>query len=223
MLVPCIEPMTVSTQDPHQLPSIVALRRLTRSLAMLDAILSPEWEYRYYSFNSAWADAELMASMRNGSGDYWFALFCPAGVALHGLAHEAPAFRPDNPWPGIFDRLPSQFHANFLREPAFTTQHSTFCLWRLQDDASWSCGPVELPPGDDPDGSAALLAILAGDPQQYVEFARDYHERDVHLDAVNAIYRHQPLTAELVAKLNPEVGLAELNDDVAEIGYPDQA
>ncbi len=44
------------------LPDIEGLRNLTQSLAMLDAIMSPEWEYRYYSFNSKWDDGEMMAS-----------------------------------------------------------------------------------------------------------------------------------------------------------------
>src|SRR5262245_13262279 len=100
----------ISTKDLRELPNIPELRRLTRALATLDAILSPEWQYRYYSFDSAWGKGELMASMRNGSGDHWFAIFCDAGVALHGLAHEAPMYRPDKPWPGIFDGLPAVFH-----------------------------------------------------------------------------------------------------------------
>lgn len=214
--------MTISTRDLSALPGIAELRRLMRSLAMLDAILSPDWEYRYYSFNSAWGGAEMLASMRNGSGDYWFALFCREGVALHGLAHEAPVFRPGKPWPGIFEGLPASFHASFLREPAFTTQDSSFCLWRLSEDEAWSCGPVELPPGDDPDGSAGLLAILAGRPEQYVEFAGDYHELELALDDVAALYRHEPLSASLVARLNPEAELEALAEDIAEIGYPEQ-
>src|SRR5512146_81173 len=118
-----------TTRDLTHLPDIPSFRRLTRALAMLDAIMSPEWETRYYSFNSRWGDGEMMASMRNGSGDQWFALLCPAGVALHGLAHEAPGFRPGTPWPGIFDALPPELHDNFLREPAFETENSTFCVW----------------------------------------------------------------------------------------------
>lgn len=216
--------MTISTKDLSELPGITDLKRLVRALAMLDAILSPEWAYRYYSFNSAWADAEMMASMRNGSGDYWFALFCRDGVAIHGLAHEAPAFRPGEPWPGIFDRLPVPFHANFLNEPAFTTNDSTFCLWRLRDDSRWSCGHVDLSPGEDPDGSAGLLAILAGRPEQYVDFARDYYERDdLELEDVKAVYRHQALHPALVERLNPEVTLDALSEDIAEIGYPERA
>jgi hypothetical protein len=135
----------ISTRDLNELPDILAFRRLTQALAMLDAILSPNWESRYYSFNSRWADGEMMASMRNGSGDHWFALLTPAGIALHGLAHESPAFRPDSPWPGIFDSLPTEFHRSFLNQPAFDTANSTFCVWRSVNDNKWSCGTVKLP------------------------------------------------------------------------------
>ena len=211
--------MTLSTKNLKPLPDILELKRLTQSLAMLDAILSPEWEYRYYSFNQAWSDGGMMASMRNGSGDHWFAIFCAAGAALHGLAHEAPMFRPGNPQPAIFDGLPSAFHANLLHEPAFATHDSTFCIWRLSDDEHWSCGTVELPAGEDPDGSAELLGILSGHPEQYTVFADEYYERDVDVRDVAAIYRHEPLSVELVRRLNPDVDLASLADDVAEIGY----
>lgn len=66
------------------LPDIEGLRKLTESLAMLDAIMSPEWEYRYYSFNSKWGEGEMMASMRNGSGDEYFILFDSHGVIMPG-------------------------------------------------------------------------------------------------------------------------------------------
>jgi hypothetical protein len=211
----------ISTRDLSQLPDIPGFRRLTRSLAMLDAILSPEWEDRYYSFDARWADGEMMASMRNGSGDQWFALLTKAGAALHGLAHEYPTFRPDSPWPGIFDALPRAFHANFLNEPAFDTANSTFCIWRGARDDGWQCGPIDFPPGEDPDGSAWLLAILAGQPEQYVQFAAEYYERDLDLADVAAVYQHTALNKALVKRLNPEVSLASLAEDIKEIGYPD--
>ena len=85
----------ISTRELTRLPDLRSFRRLTRALALLDAIMSPDWEYRYYSFNAHWAEGEMMASMRNGSEDHWFALLCPAGVALHGLAHEAASRRHD--------------------------------------------------------------------------------------------------------------------------------
>jgi hypothetical protein len=57
------------------LPPIEQLIRRCRALAVLDLILSPEWQYRYYSFNSKWSDAEQMASMRDGCGNEWWIVF----------------------------------------------------------------------------------------------------------------------------------------------------
>jgi hypothetical protein len=209
------------TRAISRLPNIPTLRRLTRTLATLDAVLSRNWEYRYYSFNAHWAPGEMMASMRNGSGDLWFALFSPVGVVLHGLAHEAPNFRAGSPWPGIFDALPHEFQTNFLDEPAFDTHNSTFCTWRRMTDDQWMCGPVQLPPGDDPDGSLELLSMLRGEPQQYVDFARNYFERDLAGADVAAVYRHEPLTGNLVRRLNPDADLESLATDLDEIGYPE--
>jgi hypothetical protein len=74
------------------------LKKLCQSLATLDAIMSPEWEYRYYSFNSKWAEGEMMASMRNGSGDEYFILFNSEGAIMKGFAHESSM----SPWAGRF-------------------------------------------------------------------------------------------------------------------------
>ena len=69
----------------ESLPDIEGLRRLSQSLAMLDAIMSPEWDYRYYSFNSKWAENEMMASMRNGQGEEYFILFDSHGAIMKGF------------------------------------------------------------------------------------------------------------------------------------------
>jgi hypothetical protein len=209
----------ISTRDLSGLPDLGAFRRLTRALAMLDAIISPEWEYRYHSFTSHWAEGQMMASMRNGTGDHWFALLGSDGVALHGLAHEAPIFRPGAPWPGIFEKLPAEFNQNFLHEPAFETQNSTFCIWRRSTDDRWSCGPVELPSVHDADGSKDLLSILDGQFQHYVEFAREHYEVEITPADVAAVYRHDPLTNSLVRRLNPRVNVDSLAKDMNEIGY----
>ncbi len=210
----------ISTRDLSGLPDLEGFRRLAQSLAMLDAILSPAWDGRTYSFNAQWADGAMMASMRNGSGDHWFALVSEAGVALHGLAHEAPVYRAGKPWPWIFDRLPVAFHSSFLCEPAFETDHSTFCIWRQTGDAAWSCGPLALPAGDDPDGSKKMLSTLSGRVERYVAFAIDCYEVELAPADVATIYQHQTLTEDLVHRLNPAADFAALAADIAEIGYP---
>ena len=207
-----------STRNLH-LPAPAELEKLSVSLATLDAILCREWQHRYYSFNKDWdkATGSRMGAMRNGCGDDYFILFTGAGVAIKGYAHEYPMANPGHPPAGILDGFPAVIE-NFLSEPAFTMEDTTFCLWH-QADGEWSGGPVGFPEGDDPDGSEFLLQLLTAAPKDYQEYARDYFKVEIPLDAIERIYRHEPLTCELVGDLNSETTLAELADDLEEIGY----
>ena len=54
----------ISTRDLSLLPDVARLRQTLQAMAMLDAVLCPEWQFRYYSFNAAWAAGEQMGSMR---------------------------------------------------------------------------------------------------------------------------------------------------------------
>jgi hypothetical protein len=93
------------------LPDIPRLRDLCRSMAVLEAILSPEWESRYYSFDAGWSPGEEMASMRNGSGDGYSIVFSAAGAYVRGFAHESAMspYGDDGPWPGVLDSVPEAF------------------------------------------------------------------------------------------------------------------
>lgn len=208
----------ISTRNLDLLPNIAVLRRLTQSLAMLDAILYPEWEGRHYAFNSHWAEGEMMASMRDGQGDEWFLLFCQAGAVMKGFAHEAP-MADGPPWPGVLSGVPSVF-GRFLTEPAFSLQDTTVCLWRTASDQRWHTGEVLYPPGIDPDGSADLLFLLDGRPRTYQPWAEENDEVGVNIASVEHLYQQHALTADVVATLNTEITLDDLAEDIAEIGYP---
>jgi hypothetical protein len=216
--------MAISTRDLSTMPDIPSLERLTQSLAMLDAIISPEWEYRYFSFNANWDPSlgERMASMRNGSGNEYFLLFASAGAILKGFDHESPMSpwidAQNAVWPGVLDQVPEGFAA-FLTEPAFNLKDTTFCIWRTGSDSVWRCGSISFPEGSDPDGSEGLLWAFDGNPATYAEFAREYYEMNPADGAIEKIYSHQPLTAELVAALNPDKDVAESLRDAEEIGY----
>jgi hypothetical protein len=204
------------------IPDVESLKKLCQSLAMLDAIISPEWEYRYYSFDSKWADGEMMASMRNGSGDEYFILFTSQGAIMKGFAHESSmspwSSDAEQVWPGLLDQVPAEFEG-FLSEPAFSMNETTFCIWRRNVDSSWQTGQIEYPDEDDPDGSDDLLFILDGDPKTYQEFAEPYHERSIDLGAVTSIYEQQPVTPQITEGLNPEVSLESLTSDLEQIDY----
>jgi hypothetical protein len=215
-----------STHTLDDLPLIDDLIRLSKGLAMLDAIISPDWEYRYYSFNSKWAPGEMMASMRDGSGNGYFILLDENGAAIKGFDQEAK-ISPWNEeqskiWPGMYDSVPSQF-SSFLNEPAFSMDDVTFCIWRRYLDASWHCGVRELPEGENPDGSKQMLKILDGDPVTYQEFARNYYDVELPLDAIEHLYANLPLTEKIVRALNAELGCSDVEKDRNEIAYPGDA
>jgi hypothetical protein len=213
----------------RRLPDISVVRDRSRSLAMLDAIISPEWEYRYYSFNAAWGPAQELASMRNGSGDDYAIVFSPAGAWVRVFAHESPmspwGLEPPRPWPGVLDTVPPAFQA-CVQEPAFTLDAVpmvTACLWRQITDDRWHTGAIDFPAGqEDPDGSEWLLELLLDDsPEAYRRFAEDYYElNSVNLAAVRQVYALRPLTQPLVTALNDRLSVADLAYDIAEIGYP---
>jgi len=216
----------ISTRDLSLLPDVNGLRALLQTMATLDAILCPEWQNRYYSFNRKWAAGQQMGSMRNGQGDDFFAHFSAAGCWLKGFAHEAPmspyAHKPKRIWPGVLDEVPAEFAA-CLREPAFMVDDVTFCLWRRTTEPRWNIGPISFPLDDeddpDPDGSAYLLSNLDGRPGTYHAFAQEYFEVEVDLASVQHVYQHRPLTPAVVAALNPELSPANLISDLDEIGY----
>jgi hypothetical protein len=226
----------ISTRDLSALPDIDALKRLMQSMAMLDAILCPEWQYRCYSFNSKWAKGEQMGSMRNGMGDDLFALFTRDGCFLKGFVHTAPmtpyAKRSRKVWPGVLDSVPAVF-ARGLNEPAFMMENTTFCIWREYADNAWRVGKIKYPKpkldykGDpiDPDGSEYLLSPYDGKPKTYLEFATHhfaggFNGENLTRDHVRHVYAQKPLTAKLVKEINPDLTLADLKAEIAEIGYP---
>nr|BFE58628.1 hypothetical protein GCM10020063_031540 [Dactylosporangium thailandense] len=211
------------------LPDIPALRDRCRALAMLEAILSPDWESRYYSFNAHWGPGEQMASMRDGSGAAWSIVFSPAGAFLRGFDHESkmtPVANGGALWPGLVDTVPAVF-ADCVAEPAFSFEgvlEATVCLWRQAGDDRWHAGELDFPGGDDPDGAGGLFEVLVdGTAAAYRRFAEDYYGTAVDPGVVGEVFALRPLTDELVRRLNPDLELADLEDDVAEIGYPQRA
>lgn len=207
----------------ENLPSIQNLKQISRSLAMLDAILEPEWEYRYFSFNQHWATGEQLGSMRDGEGSWYFILFNSNGVFLKGFEKDCPLgdfFREtETAYPGIFDEVPPLF-VDALNEPAFGVGQATFCFWNQSDNHGWKRGKLEFPVSDDPDGAKALLKLLHGGPRAFQKWAEDYYERKVSIRVINSVFRHEPLTDALVARLNPDLSVADLAEDIEEIGFP---
>lgn len=189
------------------LPHPRDLERICRGLATLDAIMSSEWEARYYSFNAAWDPAAQvrMASMRNGSGDDWFIAFTPHGTFVKAFWHEHPL----TPAATVYAGLPAALQPQ-RDEPAFTTDQVTWGGWH--DGSAWTLRGDPAPLADE-------LAMLAGDAAAYRDYAAAYFEATVPLEVIVHVLAGAPLDASIVASVNDERSLAELRADLVEIGY----
>ena len=71
---------------------IEKLRKRMKILAVGDAVLSPEWEYRYFSYNSKWSDTEELASMRDGCGKCQLVRVTCPGVFVGGARAWSASF-----------------------------------------------------------------------------------------------------------------------------------
>jgi hypothetical protein len=214
-----------------RLPAIAVVRRWSQSLAVLDAIMSADWEYRYFSFDEEFGPGQALASMRNGEGDEYSITFTGDGAFLRGFDHESPLSpfiqTPPTLWPGLLTGLPAAL-ATMAEEPAFTlggVPTVTVALWRLAGDAQWHHGQIAYPRDAeneyaDPDGSDWLFAQLDGRGESYLHCASEYFDRQLPAEAITAVIEHRPLTAALVRALNPERSHHDLAADLNRIGYP---
>jgi len=144
----------------ERLPDINRRRTVSQAIATLDAELPPEWEFRYYSYNSKWDVGEEMASMRDGSGSFYFILFSRDRAIIKGFDIDSEMGRFNrklgHPFPGVLDEVPSSF-GDSLAEPAFHVGEATFCTWRTTTDPDWQSGHFVPPKGTDPDTEPSLM------------------------------------------------------------------
>ena len=191
--------------DLTQLPSIHRVMLTSRGLALLDAVMTPEWQYRYFSFNADWAGdgKQAMASMRDGTGSDYFLLFDPTGVAgkiyCSGQRLSVDAV----------EELPDSF-SNFKGEAAFCLDASTYFIWRGYDDDTWHATPAGLDKYD-------WLSFLMTPAETYHAWAERYYDRDLDLNVVRDVIVAGNIQVEQVMLLNLDLNFEDFATDVAEI------
>ena len=184
---------------------IEKLRNQMKTLALADAVLSPEWEYRYFSYNSNWSDTEEMASMRDGCGNHWFLWLCGNLAGYKCLSLDDGIMSDIQ---GAKNRVPVQYKG-FLDEPAFTMDEAT-CIWHLKE-SQWVKQGLRVQHLID------LEQISECTAGQYHSWATEYYETDIDITGVQKLFEKQ-FSKELARQLNPEVDLLQLKSEMAEIG-----
>lgn len=205
------------------LPSIPDLIRRSKALAALDLIMSPEWDSRYYSFNSTWSPSEQMASMRDGCGDEWWMVFHSDGwAALKGLGHESQAWSKggDSLSTALQQTFPPEL-AGFVQEPAFRWDATSFAAFSLPAHSHWVWARSLTQFSNLDGGECELLSLLSGSPRDYADFASDYYELDAPIEIVQQVFLLAPITEDVITALNPDTDFSAIETELFdEIAYP---
>jgi len=181
------------------------LKNKLKRLALLDAIIEPEWEYRYYSYNANWSDTQEMASLRDSCGGEWFFLFDGDNVS----------FKCTSPVDGLADNfddlkklVPERF-TPLLAEEAFSMDQGS-CIWFI-DNGTWIKLGKEI---DDLPNPITIQEMTASD---YCQFVEDIFEQEIDQKIVQSIFDGL-FTLELANQINPYIDLGTLKQDISEIG-----
>lgn len=190
------------------------------ALAMLDAIICPEPEYRYFSYDPNFAPGQHVAAMKNGEGDHWYLHLSSAGAIIKGHVQDLPRGESRAMALQAQAVVPEDFGA-LLHEPRFAMDCVSFCYWRRGADLLWNkLAHPEPRMAHRYDGSEDYLSILLAPASCYYEYAVDYFECDPPLASIEHLYAHAPLSAAIVKSLNPQATLSDALQAAERIGYP---
>lgn len=198
--------MSYAISNLSELPSIAKVKKISQALALADAILMPDWAYRYFSFNNAWneGNGDAMASMRDGEGDEYFLHFGDIGAAGKVLSKSKLRSALDD-----LNEIPDTF-SEFKRESAFSLEDASFYFWCLDGESVWSASPASIE-------SFHLLGFIAGDDETYRNWAEAYYEREINPTALKEIFNKVAINAEVLQVLNPKLTMQDLQKDLVEI------
>lgn len=195
------------------IPICETFRRRNQALAVLDAIVSPDWTYRYYSFDSHWPNSLGMGSMRDGSGNYWYEVSKNNDCALVLCDIEIAKSENYNVL-SCLDNINDSFRL-LLSDPAFQISEATQLLFSSNSEEWLACEEKYTERYE-----FLLRHIIHWHAEDYVHWAAEYYESDLNIEWVEKIYRFESLTREIASAINPNIDLDPLADEVKTIGYP---
>jgi hypothetical protein len=202
----------------ENLPAPQELKRRLNKIAALNIIMTEESESWLRVCHKVLDPdgGSCIFSIDNGSGDNVFIVFSEDGCMIKGFDHESffsPYARDEfHVWSGIYDDVPQPL-LSLLDDPMYEKEVVTFCVWRETTDTEWQKGEIENPDNDD-DGMNFLLAFLFSSAEDYREWAKDYYEKELPLEAIELVYIGEEITEELVAAINPERDVVEVLKEI---------
>lgn len=205
------------------LPTIDILKKKLISMSALDIIFSEEEWLRVYTWNPNWDEKSSLAVVDNGGGDTMHIVFSKDGCIIKGFDHESElsphAQEEFEVWKGIYEDVPKVL-LNLLDDEAIEQDDVTFCIWQDNNNKQWQKGKVEIPEGCS-DGSDYMLSRIFS-AEDYIDWSKDYwgREEELSIEDVEKIFNHQPITEEMIKKLNADRNIKAAMEELKKINYP---
>lgn len=208
------------------LPNTKRLKEILLCQSALDIIMNDErkdW-LRLSNFYKNYFDGIDMVKIDNGAGDNMYILFSKDGVIIKGFDHESmlsPYANDDEEIAeGIYDSVPIEL-LELLKDESIEVTDVTFCVWISKNESSWKKGDVIVPDdyAEDDDGEGFLLGYIFDDADSWLDWAKDYYEKEIPLECVKAIYEHKDITREIIEKINPKRDIDSVIKELKMIGY----
>ena len=188
------------------IPDLKTLARTIQGFSFCDALLEPDWDLRYFSYDAGWNSAkrEAMGSVRNGHGLEIFFLFSN-GFAIGKIFDGAGC----NVSMDIIQSLPETFES-FKSEPAFGLNEVTFLAWSTSADENWSFFPSKATLPD-------VFSVFSGGIEAYHQWAEDYYGRKIDKTALFQAFYTLEIDQETLQKLETVLSLAEIQEELKTI------
>jgi len=187
--------------------NIQQLKDKLKSIALLEAIISPEWEYRYFSYDSNWSEDEEMASMRDGEGNTWFSVFKKDIIFYKCISKDDGLIKNHK---DIKQMIPEKFNS-FINEEAFHTNIATKIS--IFDNNKWLEFGIS-----NVNHIIDLKTIQHWKAIDYKDWADKYYEKDLDLTSIQNIFTHS-IDEHIVKSLNNELCFNDIEHEIEEIGY----
>jgi hypothetical protein len=176
----------------------------SKSLALLDLILMPEWEDRYFSFDSNWAKNEMLASMKNGEGAEYFINFSKIGAVGKVFDGEINILVED-----FWAEIPVNYK-EYLMEPAFNIKDVTFCFWMSLDSLNWNYSPNR-------NDSLSLLDFIDKGYTFYHKWAEEYYDCEINFEIGKKLFDTHEFDEKTIEILNPDLNIDDIKNELDEI------
>lgn len=190
------------------------LRQCLHAMAALDIILLPEEEDWLRLVHACTIPKGRIYVIDNGSGDTLTVFFTESGTLIKGFDHEnelnqfAADEWDDTFFEYMFADMPDDLMALMNKDERDNT---TFCMWCTDGSNQW----IQNEAPENSGGRGYLLQYICQTAQQWCEWAEDYYDISLDVDAVDEIYKGSPVTGAIIEAINPERDVEDALQEIA--------